>query len=392
MREEGIVTRTTVECDARGLFVVVPGQGPDARSSKHYFNYLWLRDNCPTSWSLQTKDRVFDIFSQPLELKPKSATVKDANLIVEWAFDGHTSKYDLDWLIRWSMQPGRDDPADIPQHRWYGDHAFARFHDPELKRSEVQQERLMTTLLREGVAIVESVPDSDQALTQLAEVIGSVRASFSGAYFDVKAKPDPRGVAYTAHALEPHTDSPCEEMPPGVQFLHCRINTTKGGESTLADGAAVAEELRKSHPRDFDLLTSVSIPFRFHHTGLDMRARQRVIEIDRRGTVTGVTISQHIADIFDLDQTLLDEFYPAFCRFGAMLRNARFSATFLLRAGDCMIFDNHRIVHGRLAYDRQSGERYLRGCYTDRGELRSKYRTIRSIVQSPSQSNLQVAS
>jgi gamma-butyrobetaine dioxygenase len=42
------------------------------------------------------------------------------------------------------------------------------------------------------------------------------------------------------------------------------------------------------------------------------------------------------------------------------------------------VFDNHRIVHGRAAYVADSGERHLRGCYTDRGELRSTYRALTS--------------
>jgi gamma-butyrobetaine dioxygenase len=39
-----------------------------------------------------------------------------------------------------------------------------------------------------------------------------------------------------------------------------------------------------------------------------MRSRQTVIALDARGDVTGLTISQHMADIFDLDQTMLDAY------------------------------------------------------------------------------------
>ena len=45
-------------------------------------------------------------------------------------------------------------------------------------------------------------------------------------------------------------------------------------------------------------------------------------------------------------------------------------------AGECMVFDNHRIVHGRMAYSATSGDRYLRGCYADREEMRSTYRAL----------------
>jgi gamma-butyrobetaine dioxygenase len=51
---------------------------------------------------------------------------------------------------------------------------------------------------------------------------------------------------------------------------------------------------------------------------------------------------------------------------------------FRLNATECIVFDNHRIVHGREAYSATSGERHLRGCYADRGELRSTYRALTS--------------
>jgi hypothetical protein len=59
------------------------------------------------------------------------------------------------------------------------------------------------------------------------------------------------------------------------------------------------------------------VPFYKEHDGIDMRARQRVIELDRHGEVSGVTISQHMADIFDLPQRVLDSYYPAFVKLRA---------------------------------------------------------------------------
>ena len=126
----------------------------------------------------------------------------------------------------------------------------------------------------------------------------------------------------------------------------------------------------------FKLLSEVSIPFFCEHDTYDSRSRQTVIELDQHGEVSGLTISQHMADIFDLDQSLLDDYYPAFCRFGKMLQEDKYMMRFLMKGGECMVFDNHRIVHGRAAYSATSGDRYLRGCYVDRGEMRSTYRAL----------------
>ena len=107
-----------------------------------------------------------------------------------------------------------------------------------------------------------------------------------------------------------------------------------------------------------------------------MRSHQRVIELDQNGAVSGLTISQHMLDLIDLPQEVLDTYYPAFCRFGKLLQDDKYIMKFTLQATECIVFDNHRIVHGRAAYSATSGERYLRGTYTDRAEMRSTYRSL----------------
>lgn len=58
------------------------------------------------------------------------------------------------------------------------------------------------------------------------------------------------------------------------------------------------------------------------------------------------------------------------------MQDDRYVMRFMMKAGECIVFDNHRVVHGRAAYSATSGERHLRGCYADRGEMRGVYRAI----------------
>jgi gamma-butyrobetaine dioxygenase len=45
----------------------------------------------------------------------------------------------------------------------------------------------------------------------------------------------------------------------------------------------------------------------------------------------------------------------------------RFLSQFHMNAGECIVFDSHRIVHGRETFSAKSGTRHLRDCYTNRG-------------------------
>jgi gamma-butyrobetaine dioxygenase len=363
-----------VSLDAKGLRTTLK-DGTTA-----YFNYCWLRDNCPTSFDSQTRERIFDIFHEPEEPTPRTARIAGDVLEITWKADGHVTRHALGFLAAYSSGKPRRDPADLPRRHWYADHYahIARFRQPDLLADTTQVAAWIKALLVEGVAIVTDMPDSDEGLAQTARLIGHVRPTFFGTFFDVRTHIEPTNLAYTAKALELHTDTPAEDTAPGVQFLHCRANSVEGGANLFLDGAAVANDLRITHPKDFALLSQTLIPYYCEHDTYDVRARQRVIELDDHGAVSGVTISQHMADVFDLPQEFLDDYYPAFGRFGRMLQSDKYLMRFRLNAGECIVFDNHRIVHGRAAYTAESGDRHLRGCYTDRGEMRSRYRVLTS--------------
>ncbi len=362
----------TVVLEQNGLSVRMPDGSPA------YFNSWWLRDNCPTSFDAETRERTFDIFHHETTPRPADARVDGDALVVDWEGEAHVSRYPLAMLAGYAAGAPRPDPADLPRRPWFADHYpnLTRVSHAALLESADERRRWMEALLVEGVAIVTGMPESDDALTRTAELIGTIRPSFFGAFFEVRTHVKPTNLAYTSKALELHTDVPAEELAPGIQYLHCRANTVAGGLNLFLDGTAVANDLRTADPEAFRLLSEIEVPFYKEHEGIDMRARQRVIELDRHGEVSGVTISQHMADIFDLPQRVLDSYYPAFVRFGRMLQDDKYVMRFTLRAGECITFDNHRIVHGREAYSATSGERYLRGTYTDRGELRGLYRAM----------------
>ena len=358
--------------EKNGLTVMLPEDGPV------YFNAWWLRDNCPTSFDSETRERTFDVFHHATTPFPADAIVEDGALMIRWADEDHVSRYPLELLRTYARGSRRADPADLPRRPWFADHYpdITRVSHPVLLEDAGERRRWMEALLIEGIAIVTDMPDTDEALTRTAGLLGTIRPSFFGDYFDVRTHIKPTNLAYTAKALELHTDVPAEELAPGIQYLHCRRNSVEGGRNLFLDGTAVANDLRMVDPEAFRLLSEIEVPFYKEHDDIDMRARHTVIELDHNDEVSGVTISQHMADIFDLPQRLMDSYYPAFVKFGRMLQEEKYLMRFTLAAGECISFDNHRIVHGRAAYSAESGERYLRGTYTDRGELRGLYRAM----------------
>lgn len=343
-----------------------------------YFNYFWLRDACVSCIDPQTRERIFDSSALPNPPRATDAWIEDDHLRLSWQDEAVVSSVPM-LLLRDVADQGRPhDPADLPQNLWSKEFepSIARVPQSDVLHSDEARARFCRALIEDGIAIVTGMEPSKESLTALVETLGSVTPSAEGYFFEVRVEIAPTNLAFTAGPLEMHTDLPGEEAAPGLQFLHCLENTVEGGLSLFLDGAAVAEALREEDPEAFRLLATYEIPFFYRHDRLDYRAHQRVIETDQQGNVTGVTISQHLQDTLDLPQDLLDEYYPAFIKFIWLMQEDRFLVRFRSQAGNCVVFDNHRIVHGREGYVADSGKRHLRGCYCDRGALRSAYRVL----------------
>ena len=76
----------------------------------------------------------------------------------------------------------------------------------------------------------------------------------------------------------------------------------------------------------------------------------------------------------DMPAEVMPAYYRAYRTFMAMTRDPAYQLTFKLKAGEMIVFDNRRVLHGREAFDPASGFRHLHGCYVDRGEFNSRLR------------------
>ena len=60
----------------------------------------------------------------------------------------------------------------------------------------------------------------------------------------------------------------------------------------------------------------------------------------------------------------------------ALTRHPDYAVALRLAAGEMVVFDNRRVLHGRQAFDPSTGRRHLRGAYVDRGEWDSRIRVL----------------
>ncbi|MEM0937631.1 MAG: TauD/TfdA family dioxygenase [Pseudomonadota bacterium] len=366
------MTSVHLDPQARMLTLAWP-DGQEAR-----FPYLWLKDNDPAAFHPDTAERIGDLLSVPLDVAPTKARIDNDNLELFWPGEAAPSQIALAWLCEHAPGRALHDFADVPTHAW-------RQVDPaELPRAsaetliadEAALSDWMTQAKAWGLALVEGLADDPDAGIEIGRRIGFLRQTNFGLIFEVRSKPDPNNLAYTAEALPLHTDLPNQDLPPGYQFLHCLANDADGGGSVFADGVALAEALRAADPEAFALLAETPVPFRFHDRDYDIRSRKPTIVTDATGQVTEICWNAHIAGVIDLPPERIAPFYAAYRAFMALTRDPSFQVSFTLAPGQMVVFDNRRVLHGRAAFDPSTGRRHLRGFYVDRGEWDSRLRVL----------------
>ena len=339
---------------------------------------LWLRERCrdAVSIDLRTQQRLQDPsdFDPDLEL---SAVSQPAPGIFQVTFsDGHQASFTAaDILEEAALAPGSHDvPAaqlwdgslkELPRARWRAEPA-----DAELAS-------WTEAFLTSGFIIFEGVPTEPGMVLKVGAQFGFTRETNFGALFNVCSTPNANDLAYTSIALDPHTDNPYRSPVPGIQLLHCLVNETSGGLSTLVDGFAVAQALRTHEPDAFRILSTTPVRFKYLDTDTELTASAPPIELDVTGELKAIHFSPRLDFVPLFPRGELEAYYRARRSFDHRLRAADFEIRFLLKDGDLVMFDNCRLLHGRTGFDPAEGLRHLQGCYIDIDGPRSLYRVLR---------------
>jgi gamma-butyrobetaine dioxygenase len=339
---------------------------------------LWLRERCldEQTFDLRTGQRLVDPSDMDVEMKLASVVEPEPGRFRVRFSDGHEADFAArDILAEAALAPGEHD---IPAPRLW-DSTLATV--PRAQWSPRPDDQVLagwvTEFLEYGFLIFSGVPTAPRTLLQVAALFGFTRETNFGELFEVRSVPAANDLAYTSLALDPHTDNPYRSPVPGVQLLHCLANETSGGLSTLVDGFAAAAALRKRDEAAFKLLASTPVRFRFRDPTTELVASAPLIELDVAGRAQAVRFSPRLDFVPLAPPQVLSAYYRARRAFDHLLRSPEFELRFLLNAGDLLIMDNQRLLHGRTGFDPAEGLRHLQGCYIDIDGPRSLYRVLR---------------
>src|SRR6201996_711544 len=339
---------------------------------------VWLRDNCPCPECRVpgSGQKLFQITGLPEDLVVTTVEEDAATVTVTFGPDGRRSRFGRDWLAAHELT-GRP-PAGAADFRtedgkrlWSGPGAPLPAGDWERYRADPRHRaEMLDAVLTDGFALLRGVPVQAGMVAMVAGTFGYVRETNYGRVFDVRVESTPGNLASTGLALSPHTDNPYRDPVPTVQLLHCHLSAADGGDTVLVDGFAAAAQLRAEDPDSFGVLTRTPVPFGYHDRGTDLRACQPLIELSADGRHRGIRFNTRSLQALRRPPAEVAAFYAAYRRWAQRLARPEQARTLRLSPGDCLIFDNTRVLHGRTGFT-STGDRLLQGCYADLDGLAS---------------------
>lgn len=246
-----------------------------------------------------------------------------------------------------------------------------------------------------GLAIIRGIPDQSDAVESIVGRIGHLRDTFYGHTWNVKSVSRAKNVAYTSQYLGFHMDLLYMSEPPGLQFLHCLRNSCAGGASMFSDAFHAARSLGTEYPADWDILRRYAVPYHYHNAGEHYYQTHPIIQTSSADPSTR-------PDFINWSPPFQAPFNPAILRrkdsnsnsncheplpdFADFLRAAKRFQHHVeapgniyehrLQAGECVLFNNRRVLHARRAFDTTAGERWLKGAYLDTDVFLSRLRVL----------------
>ncbi len=342
----------------------------------HGFEPAWLRDNCQCVLCRDpaSGQRLTVITEQAPDVTVTGAIESPDGVHVTFGPDGHEAVFTRTWLTGHTIaEPdarsedakrlwsARDFPAGPQATPWQS-----------YLTSDTVRLRCLRELLATGFMLLTGVPAQAGAVLEVAATFGYVRETNYGRLFDVRVEAAPSNLAFTGLPIGPHTDNPYRDPVPTIQLLHCLANAASGGQSGLLDGFRAAAQLRAEDPAAFECLTRTPVTFAYADATADLRANRPMIEVNSVGLIRGVRYNSRsmqpmrpragATPVRAAEE--MREFYLAYRAFASILVRPYLTVRFELAPGDCVVFDNTRVMHSRTGFA-ASGERHLQGCYAD---------------------------
>jgi len=370
------------------------------------FDTAFLRDSCMCTQCMDphSKQKRFQTSDIPDGLEGSYTMVEDTekgvSIELEWKEDvqgfgpNHRTRHSIKWLRRAmntevELRGGvrHDDRVLWDRKKIASDNKWVDYSD--YMAHDVTLFHALTHLKHYGLLFIRNVPESEESVVDLASRIGNLKDTLYGRTWDVRSKRKAENIAYTPHFLGLHMDLLYTSNPPHLQLLHSLRAQCPGGESFFSDSFHAAHQLHKWSALHFRTLCTFPVTYHYHHPTHHYHFTRPVLELfpsPKYSEPTNLAIKRvnwsppfqgpFEARIGSNNQTSLRSFIAASHAYEKLLSSDENLYEYRLNEGECVLFDNRRVLHARKAFDATKGDRWLKGAYVDDDVFFSKLRVL----------------
>lgn len=345
-----------------------------------FFSWFWLRDHAqnPSSFHQYAKQRLVETGKLGQVNEATCKIIDDGSgITLSWPDVDEFVQFTADFLGLVNKPDLLYDVIGHDQEFWDAKKAPKLLHQYDCSSilgSDTIFHDMLESIRLHGMAKVNNIPLDILSAREIMERIGYIRSSIFGDMWELQANGKMDDTGSTSLNISPHTDGTYNHDSPGVMSLFCLKYNAIGGDNILVDGYNILEKIRKTVPKAFELLSTVSIPGQYIGDGAYLCAQRPVARIDENGRFIQISYNNHDRAPFHLPSKQMDELYSALSIFDKMINDQANQFSFALRPGEMIIFDNWRLLHGRKYF---TGERHMVGCYINREDFESCLRLKR---------------
>ena len=351
-------------------------------------HYVWLRDNCACSicGAHASGSRFQALLDIPDDISPSSVTAEASAITITWANDRHESRFEAQWLRKYCYSSEERARRRPKKTLWNSSLSELPMVDYRLaEKDAVERRKLFASVSEYGFVLVRNVGVEYDETERLARMIGYVRDTHFGRVTDLKLRANPSHLSdFPTHIL-PHSDETYRHVPTGINIFHCiQPSDDGGGLSTLVDAHFCASRLHAEDPDAFALLSRLPIQHERRAEGETVRSQNPVFTLDYEGNVTEVRLNERTMSALSLPEDLMESAYRALRKAFRIAYDPANCVRYRLAAGEALVFDNLRVLHGRTAF---AGARHIRQSNVMRDEFYARLAFLEEVRLSSKDTN-----
>lgn len=256
---------------------------------------------------------------------------------------------------------------------------YARVNLNDFLSDDDVAKKVLTSLVKYGVAFVEKVPANLQSTEITIKRLFPVQKTIFGEMWSLTDNKTHMDSAYSKEFLPAHNDNTYFSNAGGLMVFHCTQHSGTGGESLLVDGFKTCSDLKFRNAAAFERLTTTPMPAEYIEQSENHSYCAPVI---RKDPISGV-LEQIRFNMYDrsmlnsIPHDKVMQFYRDYRMLASEIQSPNNEWWFKLEPGTVLFFDNWRVLHGRAQY---TGKRTICGSYVSRTDFLSAARTMKVIL------------